>query len=71
MFCMSRGKIAACFLFWHSVRYSIRHSVRYSIRHSVLHKNNGRFGVMVLAASDGRIKDMGFSHAHGLQLLNS
>jgi hypothetical protein len=27
--------------------------------------------VMVLVTSDGRIRDMIFSHAHGLQLLNS
>jgi hypothetical protein len=34
-------------------------------------KTMGDLAVMVLAASDGRIRDMGFSRACGLQLLNS
>jgi len=34
-------------------------------------KMMGDFAVMVLAASDGRIKNMGFSRARPLKLLNS
>jgi hypothetical protein len=34
-------------------------------------KMMGDLAVMVLAASDGQIREMGFSHAHALQLLNS
>jgi hypothetical protein len=34
-------------------------------------KMMGDLAVMVLSASDGRIRDMGFACAHGLQLLNS